>query len=160
MGACHSDNLLGEPKGMTMESKTFPRALEECTRENTPKWNFNGLSAMGKVISVYDGDTVTIAFDTYGIGFFQHNVRLLGIDAPEIRGKSMEEKAAAIAARDHLRSLVLDKNVAFTVSSTDKYGRLLVSMYIDKMNVSEAMLHAGHAKPYDGGTREPYVSSE
>jgi endonuclease YncB( thermonuclease family) len=139
---------------------TTPKNLEECTKENTSKWNFNGLSALGKVVSVYDGDTITIAFNTFGLGFFQHNIRLLGIDAPEMRGKSAEEKKAATEARDYLRSLVLGKEISFKVTETDKYGRLLASVTIKGQDVSGQMLSHGFAKPYSGGTREPYVPSE
>jgi micrococcal nuclease len=137
-----------------------PNTLAECTKDNTPKWNFNGISAKGKVVSVYDGDTVTIVFDTFGLGFFQHNIRLAGIDAPEIRGKSAEEKKAAIDAREYLRTLIDGKEVSFKVTSTDKYGRLLATIEYQGADVSDLMLAYGHAKPYSGGTREPYSPSE
>lgn len=131
--------------------------LSECTKANTPKWNFDGLSVTAKVLSVYDGDTLTVAFDTFGLGFFQHNIRLSGIDAPEMKGKSPEEKSAAMNARDFLRATCLDKEVNVTVESTDKYGRLLASVTIDEYDLSTMMLESKHAVPYSGGTREPYV---
>ena len=137
-----------------------PKTLEECTKLNTPRWNFNGLKSVGRVVSVYDGDTVTIAFNTFGLGFFAHNVRLLGIDAPEMKSIIPGEKAAATKARDYLRSIVLDHNVSFEVSETDKYGRLLAKVYVDSTNISDAMLSSKNAKPYGGGTRDAYAPTE
>lgn len=142
------------PNTMTTSA---PKTLDECTKANTPRWNFNGLKAVGKVVSVYDGDTVTVAFNTFGIGFFMHNMRLLGIDAPEIKSISEKEKAAAIKSRDYLRAIVQDRGVSFEVSETDKYGRLLVTMHCGSIDISAAMLSSGNAKPYSGGTREPYT---
>ena len=51
----------------------------------------------GRVIKVYDGDTITIAsklpFDNSPL--YRLSVRLNGIDAPEIKGKTDDEKTAA-----------------------------------------------------------------
>ena len=56
----------------------------------------------GQVIKVYDGDTITIAghlpYD--GSPLYRFSVRLNGIDCAEIKGKSEEEKACALRARD------------------------------------------------------------
>ena len=125
-----------------------PKTLDKCTKANTPRWNFNGLKAVGKVVSVYDGDTVTVAFDTFGLGFFMHNMRLMGIDAPEMKSILLDEKTAALKSRDYLRTIALDREVAFEVSETDKYGRLLVTMHVGPIDVSAAMLSSGNAKPY------------
>lgn len=133
------------------------KALAECTKANTPKWNFDGLQVTAKVLSVYDGDTLTVAFNTFGLGFFQHNIRLSGIDAPEMKGKTVEEKDAAREARDFLRATCLDKEVSIEVESTDKYGRLLATVSVDGRDLSTMMLEAKHAVPYSGGTREPYI---
>jgi endonuclease YncB( thermonuclease family) len=144
----------------TVKSRAGPGSLDECTDENTPKWSFKGISSAGRVVRVYDGDTVTIAFDTFGLGFYQHQVRLLGIDSPEIRGKSPEEKKAAIAAREYMKSLVLGKTVLFRVSSSDKYGRLLANIWVGDRDVSALMLESGHARPYDGKTRAAWDFSQ
>ena len=48
----------------------------------------------------------------------------------------------------------------------DKYGRLLGTIFIierkclickNKINVNQLMIQAGHAKSYDGGTKEVFV---
>ena len=65
----------------------------------------------GQVIKVYDGDTITIAaklpYD--GSPLYRFSVRLLGIDTPEIKGKTPEEKEAARAVQKVLEDLILHK---------------------------------------------------
>lgn len=136
--------------------------LDACTKGNTKRFTLAGIRTLGKVVSVYDGDTFTVAFDTLDIGFFLHNVRILGIDAPEIKGKTIEEKTAAAAARDYLRGLIDGQIIDLEISGEDKYGRLLgrVARHSDKLDVSRAMLDSKHAAPYDGGTRKPFIAND
>ena len=51
-----------------------------------------------KCVKVYDGDTITICTNDR----FRFSVRLMGIDAPEIKGGGDNEKQLAIVARDEL----------------------------------------------------------
>ena len=62
----------------------------------------------GYVIKVYDGDTITIAAKLPYIEspLYRFPVRLNGIDAPEIKGKTDDEKIAAKQARDALSQLI------------------------------------------------------
>ena len=106
----------------------------------------------GKVIKVYDGDTITIAavlFDTA----YRFPVRLFGIDCPELKGSSPEEKQRAIKARDDLSEMVLGKMVRLENVTTEKYGRLLAEVYLGDINLSTWMLEKKHAYPYFGGTK-------
>lgn len=136
-------------------------SLDACTKTNTPRFSFAGLRTSAKVVSVYDGDTITVAFDTMGLGFFLHNVRIAGIDSPEIKGKTAEEKAAAAASRDHLRTLIDGRLVDLEIIMTDKYGRLLanVTRTSDGLNISQNMLDSKHAAAYDGSTRKPFSTA-
>jgi len=86
-----------------------------------------------KVVSVYDGDTVTLDID---LGCFtwiaSEKCRLFGIDTPELRG-SDEEKKAGRAARDYLRNLIpLGSTIRIKtqLDKTGKYGRLLVNIFV------------------------------
>ena len=63
----------------------------------------------GKVIKVYDGDSITIGAKVGGVGrIYRFSVRLDGIDCPEMRTKDAGEKEMAILARDTLSQLVFD----------------------------------------------------
>ena len=110
----------------------------------------------GKVIKVYDGDTITIAskLPNTESPIYRFNVRLNGIDSPEIKGKTEKEKELAKASRDALNHLIYGKIVTLQNISTEKYGRILADVYIDKINVSQWMLENKYAVKYNGGTKD------
>ena len=113
-----------------------------------------------KVLSVYDGDTITVSLDL-GLSIeVKAKCRLLGIDTPEIRTKSAAEKEAAYTARDRVRDLILDKTVILhSVAKPDKYGRLLVKVWAeDGSCVNQLLIDEGLAREYDGGAKVAYAS--
>ena len=109
----------------------------------------------GKVIKVYDGDTITVAtkLPMRNSHVYRFPVRLIGIDSPEIKGKSESEITLAKKSRDALNDLIFGKSVKLTNVSTEKYGRLLADVYIDGIHVNQWMLDNKYAIPYDGGTK-------
>ena len=89
--------------------------------------------------------------------FHEIEVRLYGINAPEIRGASHE---AGLSARSFLVSLLSTESGIFSFPITikshkpkdplEKYGRWLAEVYLpDGRNVSEEMIKAGQAVRYD-----------
>jgi endonuclease YncB( thermonuclease family) len=109
----------------------------------------------GRVIKVYDGDTITIASKLpYNESpLYRFSVRLSGIDAPEIKGKSEDEKVAAKKARDALAELVLNKFVTLKNVKNEKYGRILADVYLNDLNINMWMIKERYAVLYDGGTK-------
>lgn len=111
----------------------------------------------GRVIKVYDADTLTIAsklpYDESPL--YRLSVRLNGIDTPEMKGKdvSIEEKDAAKAAREFVYKLVFNKFVRLENIETEKYGRILADVYIGDINLNELLLKERYAIKYDGGTK-------
>ncbi len=98
------------------------------------------------VLSVYDADTITLDID---LGCWTHIVkekcRLLGINAPEMRGL---EKPEGTKSRDWLRKKILGKDITIitTKDKTGKYGRLLVTVYFDGENINELLITEGLAE--------------
>ena len=82
-------------------------------------------------------------------------VRLRGIDAPELKASCPQELQMAEAARDALRVLLGEGEVAIFNIGPDKYsGRVVADVATRKTaNVSSALLAAGHARSYSGGHR-------
>lgn len=79
-----------------------------------------------RVIKVYDGDTVTIATkfpQFHPTEIYKFQVRLNGIDAPEIKGKTTEEKLAALNSRDKLHKKIINRDVELRDVGFEKYGR-------------------------------------
>lgn len=83
-----------------------------------------------KVISVYDGDTLTVDIDL-GFSIVMHNIklRLAGIDTPEIRGGTAETKKAARDARDFVREKCLGKEIYLQTLKKGKYGRYIATVW-------------------------------
>lgn len=113
----------------------------------------------GEVIKVYDGDTITVAAQLpYPESpIYRFSVRLFGIDAPEIKGKSEEERVAAHVAQQALEGLILHKIVRLENRGQEKYGRILADVYIGEIHINKWLLDNGHAKVYDGGKKEVFV---
>ena len=108
----------------------------------------------GKVIKVYDGDTITVASRLYhGAPIYRFSVRLNGIDTPEMKSKDEEEKNCAHVAREALRQRIDGRIVELKNTSMEKYGRILADVYLGDENMNMWMLSEGYALPYDGGTK-------
>ena len=97
------------------------------------------LAALASVLisSCYDGDTCRT---TAG-----ERIRLACIDTPELRGKRAQPESAK-AARDHLRSMVEGRSVSLRRITTDRYGRTVGELFVDGMNVQQAMVASRHAE--------------
>ena len=109
----------------------------------------------GKVIKVYDGDTITIAAKPYhDYPVYRFSVRLNGIDAPELKTKNVNEKKHAVDSRDALKEKILGRIVTLENVKHDKYGRLLADVFLHKENICKWMLHENFAVEYDGGTKK------
>lgn len=110
-----------------------------------------------RVISVYDGDTFTIARKEsiwWRSKVFSYSVRLYGIDCPEIRGSGAEEKYYAVKAKDVVEALVLNKCVKLEIIGYDKFGRLLANVKINDINISTHLINSGLGVPYYGKTKQ------
>lgn len=95
----------------------------------------------GKVIKVYDGDTITV-LDSLDGGKFR--IRLVGIDAPE-KGQPGDAEAT-----EYLSRLLLGKEVIIRYKAIDYYRRPLGIVYLpDDRNINSEMLKKGLVKKYD-----------
>lgn len=109
----------------------------------------------GRVIKVYDGDTITIATRVHGLDqLYRFSVRLDGIDCPEMRTKSDTEKSAAKLAKQFVVDRVLGKMVELRDVSLEKYGRILADVWIDGQSINAQLVEHRLAVTYDGGTKQ------
>ena len=141
----------------------WPRVTYDETEKFVPPISY------GKVVKVYDGDTITVAtpLDNTRAPIYRFSVRLRGIDSPEIRGSSLEEKQKAQKARDALSAKVLNQMVFLQNIDTEKYGRVLADVFlegsgsskVENQSISEWMLENHYAVAYDGGAKAGFTSS-
>ena len=106
-----------------------------------------------RVERVIDGDTI-VASIYLGLGIWlnDQSVRLLGINAPEMRG---EEKEQGIAVKEFLVKLLAEAEDVIVRTDEEKkgkYGRFLVTILAKHKskwhNVNDLLLKRGAAKEY------------
>lgn len=100
------------------------------------------------ITGVYDGDSVTADIDLgFRVWAKGMKLRLLNIDAPEIRGEARPE---GLTSRDWLRERVLGKTVIVRThkDKTEKYGRWLAEIILDNISINNEMVKLGYAAPY------------
>ena len=129
--------------------------------------SLKGKSVWGKVLSIYDGDTLTIGIRVWGQNF-SCKIRMLGYDSPEMKPRLNiknrdEEIRKAHEAKDFLDNLIGDDRMVWVeFKEFDKYGRALGNLYNsdpngctgNQISFNQQMINAGHGYPYEGGTKK------
>jgi micrococcal nuclease len=104
-----------------------------------------------RILRVIDGDTVSLICPDDGVV----SARLLGLDTPEkYAPKCVDEFVAAERASWHLRTLIQRADQLTLIrQGQDQYGRLLVRLELDGIDVARTMIRDGYARAYGGGLR-------
>jgi micrococcal nuclease len=100
------------------------------------------------VRKVYDGDTVTVDIDLgFDVVLKAQKIRLIKINAPEVRGK---ERPEGLKSRDALRAKVGNKWVKIKTQKDKKgkYGRWLGEIWLEEECINDWLLNEGFAKEY------------
>lgn len=103
----------------------------------------------GYVVSVYDGDTITVNIDLgFNIIMKNQKIRLNGIDAPELKGV---EKIPGQASKNWLVEKLLNKNITLKTykDKKEKYGRWLADVYVEELFINEQLIIEGLATKYE-----------
>lgn len=140
-----------------------PSADSQAARDAEMIWKRAGTADVRfrlDVIRTIDGDTfearVHLAPGLEPVS----RVRLRGIDAPELKAACASELQMAEAATGALRSVLGEGGVTISNISPDKYaGRVVADVATRRtLNVSAAMIAAGHARSYGGGHRSGWCA--
>jgi len=107
------------------------------------------------VIRVVDGDTLTVRAHIWIGQEVETNVRLQGVDTPEIRGRCDDEREGARRAREFTEKLTAAGTVVLTDVRPDKFGGRIDARVrtSDGVDVSDALIKAGLARVYGGERR-------
>ena len=97
--------------------------------------NGHAESIHGRVVSVTDGDTVTV-LDASRI---QHKIRLAGIDAPE------KSQPFGQRSKQSLSDLVFNRNVVVETEKRDRYGREVGKILVGEQDVNLEQIRRGMA---------------
>jgi micrococcal nuclease len=161
MGVCNSKATRSNRSVDRVEEMVFeprPPKLDDHHIEYKDTIEFVPPFNEGEVVKVYDGDTITIAAHLpyyEGSPLYRVNVRLLGIDAPEMKSKNKDEKDLAHKAQTALSDLIMGKKVTLRNTQNEKFGRLLADVYCEGIHLNEWIVEHRYAVSYNGGTKQP-----
>lgn len=102
------------------------------------------------LLNVVDGDTVDMFVDMgFNIGITQR-MRLAFIDTPELNSVDIAVRAQAMAAKNFvLDTLSIGRSYTIKTYKIDKYGRLLVEIFVTPdVSVNQLLIARGLATPY------------
>jgi endonuclease YncB( thermonuclease family) len=107
------------------------------------------------VLNIIDGDTFLADAQVWPGQFVRVNVRIRGIDAPEMKSRCASEHDAALRARDALAELIGDGAVSISnIGGAKYYGRVLADVDTQQgVAVAREMLGRSLVRPYEGGRR-------
>ena len=93
-----------------------------------------------KVVSIYDGDTITVEIDLGFNVITKQKIRFYGVNTFEIRG---EEREKGLLAKQFVVDRIKDKKIKlYTIKDkTGKYGRYLGIIYYNNMDNKEVNLN-------------------
>ncbi|MDA8954243.1 thermonuclease family protein, partial [Pseudomonadales bacterium] len=97
-----------------------------------------GQTLFGKVTRVVDGDTIAFKVHDGPI----EKVRLADIDTPE------RDQPWGTEATTALRQWSMSKPARIEVVDTDRYGRLVATLWVDDENINRRLVKEGHAWVY------------
>jgi endonuclease YncB( thermonuclease family) len=100
---------------------------------------------LGQVVGIHDGDTLTLLTPENR----QVRIRLAGIDAPESR------QPYGTRAQQELSALGFRKQARVVVQDTDRYGRTVGQVWVDRLNVNAELVRRGAAWVYPQYNQDP-----
>ncbi|MDE2997702.1 MAG: thermonuclease family protein [Gemmatimonadota bacterium] len=101
------------------------------------------------VVSVYDGDTMTVDVVLWPGLTWRGKVRVRGVDTPEIQTKSQSEKRRALLARDFVRERIGKTVYLENVKQGNFGGRVVATVRLqDGSNLAKVLIREGHGKAY------------
>ena len=110
------------------------------------------------LLRVIDGDTIDVNIDLGFNIWHKGRIRMAGIDTPESRTRNKEEKVLGLAAKARLKELLKKKNLSINCTKEKgKFGRILADVLANDVNINKQLMDEGHARPYQGGKKIPWV---
>jgi endonuclease YncB( thermonuclease family) len=104
----------------------------------------------------YDADTITVNIPgLHPVVGKNMNIRVRGVDTPEIRTKNSCEKEKGRHAKKLVRNLLKKaKRIDLTNIERGKYFRIVADVVIDGKSLTAYLVKNGLGYPYEGGTKK------
>ncbi len=113
-------------------------------------------SRVKSVENVYDGDTFKAHIKGHNpIDGKTVGIRIRGIDTPEMRDSRPAVRKKALEAKEFAESKINNARRIdlYNISTGDKYGRILATVFCDRRDLGRMLVKQGLAKSYDGGKK-------
>jgi endonuclease YncB( thermonuclease family) len=156
--------ILTKTADLTEEEKEDK--LKNIELKDIRQFSFEGIKTKAKVLDVYDGDTIRVAF-YYKEEIVQLSCRMLGYDSPEMKISNnnpdrLKFKQMGMKARDKLKTFLQNdtKLVLIHLGKNDMYGRPLIDVYVNNENINTKMISEGYGKAYDGGKKTEWTMDD
>ena len=104
----------------------------------------NVFSCTPMEIKVIDGDTIHIRSE---------KIRVLGIDAPEIKGNCQSEVVLAQKAKRRLADLIGGNQIVIDRQGRDKYRRTLAKITLGNRDIGSILMSEGLARKWESKWR-------
>jgi len=104
-------------------------------------------------VIVIDGDTIVVQGE---------KIRLLGINAPELKGKCREESIRALRARSRLMKLIEAAKIDIDRNGFDRHRRTLATVSVAGTDLGHVLMREGLARKWVqsyGGQQEPWCQA-
>lgn len=141
---------------------SITKRLESVDLGKIDKLPFRGKVCPCRIIKVIDGDTIKVAA-FYADRLYEYNIRIINIDAPEMKSKNDLERRAAIKVTNYVMELLKDIHY-FIIYKNDKYGgRYVGDIYLnhDRKPLSRHLLRRKLVKEFTGKQKkEPWTETE
>jgi endonuclease YncB( thermonuclease family) len=112
------------------------------------------LACAPQKVTVIDGDTIVVQGE---------RIRLLGINAPELKGKCREESIRALRARSRLMELIKTAKIDIERDGFDRYRRTLATVSVAGTDLGHVLMQEGLARKWVqhyGGQPEPWCQAD
>lgn len=100
----------------------------------------NAFSCTPMEVRVIDGDTIQIRSE---------KIRVLGIDAPEIKGNCEAEVRRAYEAKNRVITLISGQQITIDRQGADKYRRTLATVKVGNTDMGEILMSEGLARKWE-----------
>lgn len=105
------------------------------------------------VVDVYDGDTITANIHLpFNVTLSNQKIRLLYINATELKGVDEKSKQIAIKSKEYLQELLKETPIYLYTDAKqperDSFGRILGILKTKTITINKKMIEQGHAVKY------------
>ena len=128
---------------------------DSVSDKSVEDFSLKGLTLTGKCVKVYDGDSIKMVI-LFADKLYKFTIRLMSIDAPEMKAINPLEKKFAHVVQQKLSDKIFSKIITAKFYGPDKYNRELATVSIGGESINQWLLDNKYAYPYNGGTKQDW----